>query len=557
VEKYGEVELPRGAEILELRTIRADGSIAEPELTSAKATISMPGLLPGDAVDEEYVVHVASTQDDAFSFTFGSFRAPILHARFIVLTPANAHQVVIATSGAPALTESRIDGLHVRAWEKNDIPQSVDEVASAKRDLLPTVRVLPAFERGWEDVRDDLRAVAIDAARVGPRVRALVQSVHGDLDDVLARKLYRLAISSAKSWSAEFDDETPSAEQTLSERSGSRTVLLLAMAHALNIHADLVLARNASSTRENIPSPSAYTRALVRFRLHDGSGGPRDVIVDAESDNLPFGSLPPNIARTDGLLVTNATETREAAVETAIVKLPTTRQADESIARAEVTIDDKGDLRADATILLGAWRGSQMRGILAGIEPSQRGSFYQQLAARIFPGAESVTGEARNESNPDRSLEIILHCTAPKFVNLARGKADIEQLVPALGLKKMYVSSTSRSFPLFVDTPLFESATFRIHLPDGVALARPASDLQISNDFGSYSVTFRELEANVLEVKRSFAIPVQVVPPQRYADFAKFASQVDDAERQKIGLETFQTTASRTQQPSAEAANNQ
>ena len=111
----------------------------------------------------------------------------------------------------------------------------------------------------------------------------------------------------------------------------------------------------------------------------------------------------------------------------------------------------------------------------------------------------------------------------------------------------MYVSSASRNFPLFVDTPLFETATFRVHLPNGVTVAHPANDLQVSNDFGTYSVTFRELEPNVLEVKRSFNIPVQVVPPQKFTAFATFASQVDDAERQKIGLETVQTTASRNE----------
>ena len=46
----------------------------------------------------------------------------------------------------------------------------------------------------------------------------------------------------------------------------------------------------------------------------------------------------------------------------------------------------------------------------------------------------------------------------------------------ALRLKKMYANSASRLFPLYVDTPMFETATFRIHLPSGVEITRPAKE---------------------------------------------------------------------------------
>src|SRR5690349_2420281 len=85
IERYGEVEIPSGAQILDLRTIKADGSIAEPELNSRKATISMPALSPGDAIDAEYVLHYADGIADHMAElqqAFGSFRAPILFSRF-------------------------------------------------------------------------------------------------------------------------------------------------------------------------------------------------------------------------------------------------------------------------------------------------------------------------------------------------------------------------------------------------------------------------------------------------------------------------------------------
>jgi tetratricopeptide (TPR) repeat protein len=549
VEKYGEVEVPRGAEILELRTIRKDDTTAEPEMTSAKMTISMPGLLPGDAMDVEYVVHHGDgdgieAHAEEFAHTFGSFRAPILSSRLVVLTPTSEHQTIVASPAAPGINESETDGTHVRIWEKKDIAQSVEEVASAKSDALPTVRVLPTLERGWEAVRDSVRETAVDAGRVGPRVKAAVGEIRTESDDVVARELYRTVTTTLRSTTPSFGDDVPPAEETFANGEGSRTAALLALSRARGLQADLVLARNKGTAAPVTPAANVYTRPLVRFRLRDPQRGTHDVVVDADTDGLPFGTLAPNIAHSDSLLVTLPAEKHNASVETAILQLAANHAIDESIARAEIKLEANGDLRADVTILLGAWRGAQMRAILARIEKKQRGHFYQQLVARIFPGAENVTGEVKNEESPEKSLELVLHCSSPKFVNLARGTAELEQLVPTLGLKKMYAGNGARQSALYVDTPLFETATFHIHLPEGVTVARPAKDVAVENEFGKYSVTFREPEAGVLEVRRAFDIPVQVVPANKFAAFAHFAAQIDEAERQKIGLKTERMMAS-------------
>lgn len=545
VERYGEVSVPAGAQVLELRTIRADGTVVEPEMSPEKATVSMPGLLPGDAVDEEYVVRYRADDGNyasAFAHTFGSFNAPTLASRFILLTPNDAREIVEASTSAPSMTESRLGEVQARSWEMKNIAQSVEETASASGDILPTVRISPALQRGWEDVRDDARQIAVDAEKIGPRVESAVRGLKTGNDEELARSLYRIVTDSVRSSTSDFGPETPSAEDTLSDHAGNRSVTLLAMANAVGLHADLVLARSAGSVNVNsVPSPDLYTRPLVRFTLHDNTGT-HYVIVDAETDGLPFGVLPPSIVRDDSLLVTLPTEAQEAKVEPAILRLPQRTERDESFARAEVQIAPNGDLSADVTILVGSWRGVEMRQSLADAG-EQRSMFFQRLAGRIFPGAENVSGSVRNEDNPDRTLEITLHCTAPQFVDLSNGTADLDQLVPDLGLKSMYPAVTSRKFPLYVGAPLFESTTFRIHLPDGVMITRPANDLHAKTQFGSYSVTFREPQPRVLEITRTFDVPVQVVAPANLTEFAKFAAQIDNAERQKIGLQVDRTLA--------------
>ena len=99
ISRYGEVTLPRGADLLELRTIKANGEIIEPELAQQKPTISMPALEPGDAIEEEYVMHYPELDqmpENAGAHTFGSFAAPILHARLVLAQPARCHESVSA-----------------------------------------------------------------------------------------------------------------------------------------------------------------------------------------------------------------------------------------------------------------------------------------------------------------------------------------------------------------------------------------------------------------------------------------------------------------------------
>jgi len=538
IEKYGEAEIPRAAEVLELRTIKADGSVVEPEATPQKATASMPALAAGDAIEEEYVLHYGDSGGMAehageFRHAFGSFAAPILYSRFVVITPAadNSVRADVAPGIVPARVET-IGNSRVRTWEKNDIPQSVEEVATARGDVLPGVVVEQEFRGGWNNVRDHFRNQLVDAVRIGPRVERAAAQVRAQEPQAKAREIFRTVVNSVRSAGSFNPEDMTSAEETLASRSGARTIAVLAVARAAGLDADLVLARNAGTLlREGRASLRLYSRPLLRFRLADG----RELFADAEAEGLAFGALPPSLDRHDALLVPVLRENVETAAGGPLLSLPGSTE-EQSVADADVTLDGDGSLQAQVTIRMGAWRGAQMRTILAGIEPGQRARFYQQLAQRIFAGADEVTGETRNEHDPDRPLELALHCRAPRYVSLGQSTTEIDQLVPTLGLKKMY-SGAMRRFPLFIDTPLVESARFRVRLPAGVSLAGAAPELNLSGAFGSYSLSLRQLSPDVLDIQRSFRIPAQVVAPERFADFSLFAAKIDEAERQKIILQ--------------------
>ncbi len=530
IQRYGEVALPGNADVLELRTIKPDGSTAEPELTPHKATTSMPALTPGAVIEQEYVQRLPGGLDDdpdASQFVFGSFAAPTVYARFVVLSSEPEAAQVVASGPVPEPQVRRGGDVVARIWERNDVPQSTEEPAMPRRDALPHVRVLPSCT-GWAEVRDRDRDRAIAATRIGSRAAHWAASVRGLSDEEKARALFRAIVSRVRPAGAALGSgDALAAEDTLAARSGSRTAALLAVARAAGLRADLLLARDAGTPSPRAAQPGVYTRPLVRFRLTNG-----EVVVDAETEGMAFGALLPTVARSDALLV--PIETDPVLARNAVVSLADVFSTEQSVADGDIVLDDAGDLEARITIRMGATRAAQMRSILAGIAPGQRQHFFEQLALRICPGAGGASGVVRHETDFERPLEIRLTCRAPHYINPA-GSSDMDQLVPVLGLSKMY-GTGSRRFPLYIDAPLFESATFRLRLPAGIAVARRPADLVLRTEFGEYSAIFRQTADHELEIQRSFHIPVQVVAPARFAAFSQFALQIDDAERQRITL---------------------
>ena len=56
-----------------------------------------------------------------------------------------------------------------------------------------------------------------------------------------------------------------------------------------------------------------------------------------------------------------------------------------------------------------------------------------------------------------------------------------------------------------------------------------------------------ERSAQKIDIHREFHVPVQVIAPEKYAAFAKFAGHIDDAERQRISLELSKEVSSQRQ----------
>jgi hypothetical protein len=288
ITRYGEVTLSRGADLLELRTIKTNGEIIEPELDQQKPTISMPALEPGDAIEEEYVLHYSDLDqmpESAGAHTFGSFAAPILHSRLVLLSPPESMLRVREQAGPPLPLVGENNNMVVRIWERDNIAQTLAEPFLPAVNLLPTVTVAAA-EKTIAKLRDQL----IDASRIGLHVNEAAAELHlpqsgGDVEK--AKHLYRFVTSKIDSTGPDW--AASPAEDTLANGQGSRSMALLALARAHGLKAELLLARKIEQNCGK--ELSCYTDPMLRLWLPIGESAD----VDAVSDDLPFGAIPPSL----------------------------------------------------------------------------------------------------------------------------------------------------------------------------------------------------------------------------------------------------------------------
>ncbi len=578
IERYGEVALPPGASLLELRTLKADGSVLEPELTRQKQTITMPALAPGDVIEQEFVIDRPDAEWN--DFTFASRDAPTVSSRLILISPeplpqqtsasprrSASQRIQIAESGAvakPTVSEQP-DGRLVRTWEQNDLRALSREKNLPEAELFPAVhlslaenspalpqkqnrrlsvtafspqqtanQLLPgtSLELYARDCSEAMREAAKPGVRTVLLARSLTSGIESETQK--ARVLASWVRSHVQS-DGRFDcAEVSSAEDTLSSGQGSRSAAFLALAQASGINAGLALARKIGA--DELPRRFAYP--LLEL---GGDGAPS--FIDVETENAAFGMLPAALDRSQALRLqlessasqANAPSRTEQAGPGWFTRIsPLNDAVERSRAEGTLTLTRAGDLRAELLIRLGVTRAAQLRGTLRGSDSAARRQYLVQLASRILPGATDVSGSVENLEDNDGALAVRLRCRVPEFLSPARTTLGLEQFLPGVGLQRTHAASPVRSLPMLMEDVLVESARFTVRLPAGVSLLRSPGAVRLRSRFGEYRLEMVKKGAKEFEIIREFNIPVQLVPAGEYLGFRAFALRIDQVEREQL-----------------------
>lgn len=534
IEQAGEVDVPRGADLIELRTIKRNGHSVRPELADRKSTVSMPSLAEGDAVELAYVQHFRAADLQAtpelLDFFFASSEAPTDSSRLTIIREGSDDPDLWLSPGVEQI-ESRTEGnAHVSIWESKNLPAVVAEPHAPQFETR--ARILWLSMDASEDTtlatgfyRDQL----IAATQVSPIVEQAAATIRATNPRDAIASAYQLVEASieedGESW---HRGNITSASDSLAQGEGNRAATLIALLSAKGFDADLELAaeRGRHGADDGCPQLRCYTHPLVRVILPNAK---RPLILDPQVKGISAAALSPEVEGENALVIGRL---RAAEPENATVPLGTDQK---TRAVANLDLDEEGGIRGTVRIRMGSFRGAQMRDTLHELSSKDRQRYFEEIGSRIFPHASKISASTFHEDDPEKPLEVELTLTSSASSRWNGSSLDLGQLIPALGLSRLYATLPARNQDLWLETPLIEESEFTVHLPAGVEVWRMPEPFTVKSSFGEYRTDFR-LEDGALKIVRSFRIPMQQIPADQYPEFSKFALQIDGAEREQLQL---------------------
>jgi Tfp pilus assembly protein PilF len=533
IEAAGEVEIPPGADLIELRTVKHNGGFAYPELGDRKTRVSMPSLAEGDAVELAYVQHLRAselqTTPELLDFFFASAEAQTGSSRLTIIREGASEPRLWISPGVREI-ESRLQGnTRVSTWEATDLPAAMQEPHAPQCETRS--RILWLSIRGSDQAatafryRDEL----IAATPVSPLIEQTASNIRATNPRDAIASAYQLVEASIDedggSWRR---GDITSASESLAQGEGNRAATLVALLSAMGFDADLELAaeRDQHSPNDECPNFRCYTHPLIRVALPNAK---RPMVLDPQLKGAAAGALSPEVEGEKALVISRA---RTDELEIATVPQGTDQK---SRAVANLELGDDGALRGTVRIRFGSFKGAQMRAALRQLSAKDRQNYFEEIGSRIFPHASKISASVFHEDDPEKPLELELSLKASATSPWNGSSFDLGQLVPALGLSRLYAILPERKQDLWLETPLVEESEFTVRLPSGVEVWRMPEAFTAKTTFGEYHTDFR-LEDGALKIVRSFRIPMQRIAPAQYPEFSKFALQIDNVEREQLEL---------------------
>ncbi|MBN1916785.1 MAG: tetratricopeptide repeat protein [Verrucomicrobia bacterium] len=540
IEQWGE---PRVAgELREMRVIKPDGSIIEPELVGGKGSVSLTGLAVGDFIEIKYIDSTPASDVGPVSFGGPNFylcsqTEPMHLTRYVVMTPAGLDLNIEQANLDVAPTTWTRDGWLFRQWERHGVepirsePNSVDA-----EEFLPRVRVGFGQSAGAEPAvyEDANTGMAMPTLEVRQKVQELVQP--GMSHEDIVHTLHTWVNTNIDGGGSGPRISEP-ASQTLGDRDGNRLGLLKAMLEVAGVPSHIVMARPVTAF-DSAVFPDRFVYGLLAV---ENESGELAWWLDMNNKFYPFGSIHPQVQGARAVVLRDVDGSNlavsfdpEAPRPEIRVPLDPESLVMQSI-EAHLTVDDTGGLEAALTITLSGLTGAAARAALEQADEDQLGRMIQVTLAQYFRGAtlEDYTIEPRKEFNVP--LVAKARFKAPRYARKRDRMLVFNQPLFALNMRKSYTRIPERRTPMALFGTPSSRTRITITLPEGATIANAPKPLALQTPFGtySYSCTFDETEHRV-SIERDHILPIQRVQPADYAAFAAFCRAIDQNEEDEL-----------------------
>ena len=307
---FGEFQLPPGATLWRIRTLKADGRVLEPEEIAGKDSLSLPDLRPGDALEFEYVrtLPPSDAAPGGFSsdrFYFRGFEVPYDRSEYVAVVPREMELTIDPRGPAPPLARTERGGLIEYRWLVRQSDRMTPEPRSVMaREFIPSVAA--GYGATWERLVDALRSRLIEQDPADPEAVALARQITrtARTPGQRLRQLHHWVLDNIQQEGAGTPFEV--APRMLAARAGHRTRVLCYLLKQVDVPCDIALVRQGSgdSTPSTLADDETYQSLLLRVRTEAG-----EQWVTAADANAPTLYVPPATAGGDASMSLQASTT--------------------------------------------------------------------------------------------------------------------------------------------------------------------------------------------------------------------------------------------------------
>jgi tetratricopeptide repeat protein len=542
VDRWGELSAPPGAQVLALRTLKADGRVLEPEGGEGKGTASLAGLEPGDDVELEYLrsTRSAAAREGvaADPFYFATAGVSMFRSTYLVRAPAGLGLEVDA-HGLPAPEVRREGPFDVVRVERSGVPAQVPEPeAPAPQEFTPFVHV--GAGGGQRAVHLAVADVVVERSAATLEVRALAEEIRaaagpGASPERLARAAWDEVRARVVGSGGGLGEE---ASQVLSRGRGSRLTLLKALYDALGVPARVAVARPPLSdqTAGRFAGPGAWSHPLLRLDLPDG---PR--WLDPALRQQPFGAIGERALDAEALLLPAPGEPPEVARTPAANARPDQRELEVEVAlAADGSAEVRGVDRYQGAL------GAAAKAAFERLDETARRQAVEQLLARAFRGLQLLELAVEGERDPEAPLAIRWRGTVASLAREAGGALVVEAPLMQARLGARHVQLAARRTPLLVESAERAELRLVVRPPPGVEarpgladqpgpVAWPGAPERLETPFGTFSRRERA-EGGALVREERLELHRGRVAPEDYPAFGAFCGAVDAIQARPVVL---------------------
>ncbi|HEX6240656.1 MAG TPA: hypothetical protein VFZ61_07180 [Polyangiales bacterium] len=527
VDRHGEFQVPEGARLLSLHTVKPDGRRLEPDPIPEKTTWSLPNLSVGDYVEFETVRGEGPSVGFPGGylgnrFYFKSFEVPFDHTELVVLLPAGVEPILDPRGPAPTLARSTHEGLTVLRWAEHESKPLREEPGSvAMREFVPSINL--GFKASFADYVESMRDLLSDKDVYDPEAAATLAKILGDKQSApasaRAAALFRFVTDQIEP----TDEVFGGAAAMLSARTGSRERVLRYLLSLSGISSDLVLVRGAEADHSTAVLPDPETFGYLALRIQ-GESGP--LWAHASARHAPFGYLPPHL-RGEQALVLNE---RAEATST-----PHSEQGDSREVVVQINLDQAGKAKLDVRETHRGQSAVSWRNDLDEVAQADlQARFEESYASNVVPGAALKSLSIEQREDPDAPLVIAYQLEVDSLGHKVGNELRIPPLFPA-SLQAQFARLSQRSTTALIVPGPKSRVHVTVDLPKGAKLGSLPKPATLGLGKARFELRSKD-QGKQVELSRSVELPLARVAPADYPAFAEFCRNVDRSEASELSI---------------------